>query len=239
MGREDSFSEPGGQQSDFSGRIAPLLSRTECRLASSSESRQAIFHLRYQAYKRAGRIPADSLTTLADPFDVMGNVYLLGMYCDDKLASSIRLHVATEGRPISPSLEVFPDVLRPELDAGKTIIDCTRFVADENFARRYSGLPYATLRLCILAAEQFNADLLLMTSGAEHRIFYQRAFNYRPRSEPRPYSHVAKPMTLMALNFPTASAQLHQRYPFLNSTSLERNRVFTRPVGGQPASKVN
>ena len=60
-----------------------------------------------------------------------------------------------------PRSKSFPEYLQPELDAGKVLIDSTCFVADERLSRLYRGLPYATLRLCVLAAEYFRADYLL------------------------------------------------------------------------------
>jgi hypothetical protein len=73
--------------------------------------------------------------TFSDAYDETGNVYLFGLYIDDELASSIRIHVASKEHPDFPGLEVFPDFLQPELDAGKVMIDSTRFVTDENLAR--------------------------------------------------------------------------------------------------------
>jgi hypothetical protein len=95
------------------------------------------------------------------------------------LASSLRLHAASKEHPDFPSLEVFPEYLQPELDAGKVLIDSTRFVADEQFSRLHRGLPYATLRLCMVAAEYFRADYLLAAVRAEHQAFYRRAFDLR------------------------------------------------------------
>ena len=42
-----------------------------------------------------------------------------------ELASSIRLHVASRQFPELPALNVFSDLLSPEIGAGKTIIDPT------------------------------------------------------------------------------------------------------------------
>ena len=58
----------------------------------------------------------------------------------------------------SPSVEAFGEILHPELDRGKVIIDPTRFVADPDKAKRFPELPYVTLRLAYMACEYFNAD---------------------------------------------------------------------------------
>ena len=113
-------------------------------------------------------------------------VYLFGLYIDDELASSIRLHIGSKEQRQFPSFETFADILQPKLDAGKVIIDSTRFVADQYLSQLNRELPYATLRICILAAQHFNADYMIATASAQHQAFYRRAFNYLPVSQPRP-----------------------------------------------------
>jgi hypothetical protein len=101
------------------------------------------------------------------------------LYIDGKLASSLRLHIGSRNHPGVPSLEVFPHVLLPFLDAGRVVIDCTCLVADERLSRQYPALPYITLRPCLLAAEYFGGDDLLVAVRLKHQAFYRRAFNYR------------------------------------------------------------
>jgi N-acyl-L-homoserine lactone synthetase len=220
------FSDHADSGRGFLARVAQLLTRTECRRADSSEEREAIFRLRYQAYLREGAIPPNSSGTFSDRYDETGNVHLFALYVDGELAASVRLHIASSERPECPTLEVFPDLLQPELDAGKILVDSTRFVADENLARLHRGLPYVTLRLTMLAAEYFGADHLLAAVREEHQAFYRRAFNHRLICGPRPYPLLAKPICLMTLNFPTAADDLYRRYPFFHSTVSERRRLF-------------
>jgi N-acyl-L-homoserine lactone synthetase len=206
------------------------LARIVFRRADSGKQREAIFRLRYQAYTREGAISPNSSGMFSDHYDETDNAYLFGLYIDDELASSLRLHIASKQHPNFPSLEVFPDLLQPKLDAGKVLVDSTRFVADEALSRLHRGLPYATLRLCMLAAEQFRADDLLAAVRVEHQAFYRRAFNHRLICEPRPYPQLAKPISLMTVHYPTAAGQLYRRYPFFRSTFLERRMLFERPM---------
>jgi N-acyl amino acid synthase FeeM len=131
----------------FSDRVAQLLDRIDCRLADSVEDREAIFRLRYDAYLQEEAITPNFAQTFYDPFDDADNVWLFGLYIDGDLASSIRLHVASEDNRDFPSRHVFADVLEPELDAGKVIIDPTRFVTHKDHSRVNPGLTYATCRL--------------------------------------------------------------------------------------------
>jgi len=118
--------------------------------------------------------------------------------------------------------------LQPELDAGKVLIDSTRFVADERLSRVHRGLAYATLRLCMVAAEYFGADYLLAAVRAEHQAFYRRAFDLRVICKSRPYPLLAKPISLMMVHFPSAAEELYRRYPFFRSSTSERRRLFER-----------
>jgi len=212
----------------FSERVAKLLEKVDCRHADSAKERDAIFRLRYQAYLREGTILPNSSGTFSDTYDETDNVYLFGVYIDGALASSIRIHVASQKHPYFPSFEVFSDVLQPKLDAGKIIIDATRFVADEALSRSYRALPYATVRLNWLAAGYFANGYSLAAIRSEHQAFYRRTFGLDLICDSRPYPHLAKPICLMANDYRTVADEVHRRYPFFRSTFFERRMLFER-----------
>ena len=81
----------------------------------------------------------------------------------------------------------------------------------------------------MVAAEHFGADLVLAAVREEHQAFYRRAFNQRLIGEARPYPHLSKPISLMAVHYPTAVDKLWQRYPFIPSTLAERRMLFEWP----------
>lgn len=222
------FWDHAGRENDFSDRVAQLLSRVEYRRVKGGAQREAIARLRYQAYIREGAISANSFGTFSDRYDQTDNTYVFALYVDGELASSLRLHIGSKQNPNFPSLEVFQYHLQPELDAGKVLIDTTRFVTDERLSRLYRELPYVTLRLCVLAAEYFGGDELLAAVRMEHQAFYRRAFNHRVICEPRPYPQLTKPISLMTLHFPSAASELYRKYPFFRSSYFERRRLFER-----------
>jgi hypothetical protein len=211
-----------------SDRVWQLLDKIDCKLADTSEQREAIFRLRYQAYMREGIISQNSSGTFSDPYDEKGNGFLFGLYIDGELASSIRVHVASKEHPDFTSLEVFSDFLQPELDAGKIIVDTTRFATDETFSRLYRALPYATMRVAGMACEYFRADYLLAAVRREHQAFYRRVFHHQLVCEARPYPGLTKPLSLMTVHYPTFVDQVHQRYPFFRSTLFEQQMLFGR-----------
>jgi hypothetical protein len=234
--RHSAFSAPEASQDDLSDRLGALFSGIEYRRADSPGEREAIFRLRHEAYLREGAIAPSHTGRFADADDEADNAYLVGLYIHGELASSLRLHIASKDRPDFPSLHVFPDILQPRLDAGRIILDFTRLVADERLSRLHRGLPYATLRPCMLAAEYFHADEVLAAVRVEHQAFYQRAFNHQVLGAPRPYPQLAKPIGLMSLDFRSEAERLYGRYPFFRSTAQEQRMLFERtPVAASAA----
>jgi N-acyl-L-homoserine lactone synthetase len=227
MIREATLSDHARPGSNFPDRVALLLARIDCRLIVSGEQREAIFRLRYEAGMREQAISRPSSLNLSDRYDNVGNAYLFGLYIDDELASSIRLHIASKEQREFPSINVFADVLESKLDTGQVIVGCSRFVADEHLSQLNRELPYATLRCCMLAAEHFNADYLITAASPMHQAFYRRAFNYRTISEPRFDPHAASPVRLMALNYQTSAEDLYWQYAFYRSTPAERRKLFS------------
>jgi len=197
-------------------------------LATADEQRQAIIRLRYEASLRDRPIYGRRLHILSDRYDDTGEVYLFGLYIDDELASSIRLHIGSKEHSDFPSFEAFADILQPKLELGNVIIDSTRFVANQYLSQLNRDLPYVTLRICMMAAEHFSADYVITAATAQHQEFYRRAFNYQPVSQLRSDASLAAPARLMMLHYRTAADELHRRYPILCSTRAERRKLFER-----------
>jgi hypothetical protein len=132
----------------------------------------------------------------------------------------------------SPSSEMFTDMLHPELDRGKIIIDPTRFVADPDKARLFPELPYVTVRLGYVACAHFHADIGLANVRPEHRAFYRKVFLQETWGEPRLYPGLIKPVGLMAARYPEIKERVFQRFPYMRSSAFERRMLFERP--GKP-----
>jgi hypothetical protein len=205
-----------------------LLDQVDYRLAETEAERDDIYRLRYRAYLNEGAIEPNRDRKVTDRFDDLPNSWIFGVYFESVLVSSIRISVASAENPDTPSVAVFPDLLKPELDVGKIIIDPTRFVADPVREKRFPELPYMTLRLAYVACSFFNADLGLATVRAEHQAFYRRVFMHQPLSAPREYPGLVKPICLMAVDFPAMRNKVFARYPFLRSTHFERRMLFER-----------
>ena len=139
-----------------------------------------IYNLRYRAYLREGAIRPSADQRVTDQFEDAPNAWTFGVYFHGELYSSIRPSVLTSEWRMSPSVELFGDVLHPQLDKGLVFIDSTRFVADPEKARSFPELPYVTARLGSMAGVHFNADYGLAIVRPEHQAFYRRVFLQEP-----------------------------------------------------------
>jgi N-acyl-L-homoserine lactone synthetase len=212
----------------FVDGVLDLVERVDYRRADTPDEREEIFRLRYDAYRQEGAIEPNLSRSFSDRFDGLDNAYIFGVHYDGKLASSIRLNISTPECPDLPALSVFGDVLAPEVEARKTIIDPTRFVVEPRIARTLPKISYATVRIGWMACEFFDTDWVLATVRVEHQAFYKRLFGHRPLCKARHYPTLKKPIALMGLEYPAAKERVHQRYPFFRSTYFERRMLFER-----------
>jgi len=210
------------------GRSPDPLDQVDYRLVQTPEEKDEIYRLRYRAYLREGAIQPSADGRVIDQFEDAPNAWTFGVYFHGELYSSIRVSVLTSEWRMSPSVELFGDVLHPELDKGRVIIDSTRFVADPERARDFPELPYVTVRLGSMAGVHFNADYGLAIVRPEHQAFYRRVFLHETWCEPRLYPGLVKPVGLMAAHLPTVRDRVLARYPFLRSSAFERRTLFER-----------
>jgi hypothetical protein len=210
----------------FHRETSSLIQKSQCREVALDAEWEQIRGLRYTGYARAGALPADSVDRFKDSLDFSGNARTFALYVGGRLASSIRLHIASAPSPTCPAMGAFSDCLLPMLDRGLTVVDPTRFVMDADCARRYRKLPYATVRIAWMACQHVSADILLATAAPEHHAFYRGLFGCRVICSARPYPSLGKPVGLMAVNIREEHERILQRYPFLRSTEGERNALF-------------
>ena len=213
-------------------RRSDPLEHVDYRLAETPEAKDEIYRLRYRAYLREGAILPSQSERVTDRYDALPNNFIFGIHLRGELLSSIRVSVLAGEWRGSPSSEMFTDMLHPELDRGKIIIDPTRFVADPDKARLFPELPYVTVRLGYVACAHFNADIGLANVRPEHRAFYRKVFLQEPWGEPRLYPGLIKPVGLMAAKYPDIKERVFQRFPYMRSSAFERRMLFER--SGKP-----
>src|SRR5690606_4515554 len=97
--------------SAFDKSVLAVLERLEYRNCDSGEDLEAIYRLRYESYLRVGMVRPDASRMVADRFDALPNSYRYGIFYAGELVSTLRLHYVSAKYPLSPSTEVFGDVL--------------------------------------------------------------------------------------------------------------------------------
>ena len=172
---------PQSAASGLSDRVNRLLERVDFRRADTSEDRDAIFRLRYAAYLREGAISSHASERFTDHRDEASNAWIFGVYIDGELASSIRLHVALQAQPDMPALDVFADLLAPEIARGRTVIDPTRFVADRDASRRVRVDLRSPIGVCITSFQVPSADMGKSLSRGSLRLRAWRGVRRSPQ----------------------------------------------------------
>lgn len=212
--------------SSFAANVGQLLERLECRPIETAADLDAVVRLRYEAYLKEGAVPLSESGRLADRFDDLPNVVNVGVFHEDQLVSALRVHFLSDPDDASPSMEVFSDVLRPYLAAGKRMVDPNRFVLDYGMARKFPHLAYVTVRLSVVASAYYAAHLSIATIRVEHQAFYKRAFFATPAAPPRHYPLLTKKICLMLVDYEHDAHRIVERASYFASTRAEQERLF-------------
>jgi hypothetical protein len=220
-------------------RIAHRLEHVRFGVARTQEEREEVFKMRYEGYRRDNPIPVSFSRRFADDFDDVENVWIFTVRIEDALVATFRIHVLSPEHPVSPALQVYPELIRPFIDKGQVLVEGSKFVVDPVAAKAYPELPYITLRMPVVASEHFTADQTLATVRTHHQSFYKRIFQHKAISEPREFPFIGGPVVLMTTPFQEIKQGLYERYPFFQSTARERELLFgPAPLRERPAAST-
>lgn len=215
-----------GATSRFALSLIDILDRLHYRRVSPQEQFDPVYRLRYEAYRREEFIPINSQQMTRDVYDDAENCHCFGIYIDDQLVSSIRLHIATAQNPTSPSASIWPDVLGDIIAKGGSYIDPSRFTADHDASLAFPALPYLTLRTAVMACAHFNSTYCISSVRPEHVAFYKRVFGSEQLAGEGYWGELTFPVCLFASYIPVMLPRVLQRYPFFDSTEEERQALF-------------
>lgn len=225
--------ENAASTSTFARNVDALLERAEYRRCDKGEDLEDIYRLRYKAYRSNDMVPDSESHTIHDELDETPNAYRFGVYVDQRLVSTLRIHHVTKATPWSPSTKAFGDIVYPMLEAGDTFVCPGRFASDPDWTRVYPQLPYVTLRLATMACLHFRVPYGLSTVREDHAGFYRRVYPSERISEPRPYPGVFNKVVLYRINTMANRESYFRRFPFFRSTALEQRMLFARPPQGE------
>src|SRR5690606_3072284 len=154
--------------------------------------------------------------------------YRFGIFVDGALASTLRIHFASPRFPVSPSTEVFSDVLARRVARGESFVDPSRFAADAEWSSSLRCLPYLTLRLAVVACNHFDATSCLTAIKEEHASFYNRIFRSHQVAPPRTYPGLTMPVHLYESKCSENMQVTLDRFPFFHSTRFEQRMLFAK-----------
>lgn len=224
-----------GQVSAFARNVEAMLERTEYRRCDKGEDLEEVYRLRYKSYRSNDMVPDNENHVIHDELDETPNAFRFGVYIDQQLVSTLRIHHVTKATPWSPSTKAFGDIVTPMLERGLTFICPSRFASDPEWSRVYPQIPYLTLRLAGMACFHFNAPYCLSTIREDHAGFYKRIYYAEKISGSRPYPGVFNHVVLYRADVNAIRERSFQRFPFFRSTPMEQRLMFGKPEQGELA----
>lgn len=221
------------QGSLFANKVTALLERTEYRRCESGEDLEAIYRLRYKAYQIHGFVEESAEQMVRDDLDDAPNCYRFGVFIDNELVGTVRIHHISKAEPYGPVMNTFGDILRPRLERGESFINPTMLAAEPHYRSPFQALPYLTLRLGLLASVYFDATSCIGVIRDEHTAFYRRIFGAVQMGEPRAYPPFSVPVVLYDADCAANREPILKRFPFFKSTQVERRLLFAKPAKGE------
>lgn len=215
--------------SHFSSGLLDVLDRVEYRRITTREDMEAVGRLRAESYARGNVLSGDIGENLIDEIDFDSHAFVVGVYIDEELVSTLRVHHLTPDHRKGSSIKLFGDVLHPLLDKGMTFIDPSRFAANAAFSEEIPGLPYITLRIATMASEFFDVDHCIASVKETHSAFYRRVFGFFELASARRVKDYTYPLALYAED--TANRHdVARRYPVFKSHPYEQRLLFGRGI---------
>ena len=212
--------------SHFTRGLFTLLERVEYRRIVSPEDFDAVGKLRAVSYNQQNVLENCTASKLIDDIDFHPNAFVIGVYIDEVLASTLRIHHVTAEYRAGISMTHFSDVLDPMLDAGVTFVDPARFASDPLLMWEYPAIPYLTLRIAAMASVYFDVDMCLSCVNKEVSSFYSRSFGSSEIAAARKLEGVTYPFTLYGARIADIRERLETRFPFFKSQPYEQRMMF-------------
>ncbi len=219
--------------SSFVRNVTELLDRVEYRRCESGEDLEDVYRLRYKSFRTHGLLLAEAPEhKMADALDEAPNCYRFGVYMDNALVSTVRVHHITKQTPFAPIMTVFGDLLRPRLERGESFIDPSRLAIDPDYTSIHRALPYVTLRLAVIANAYFDTTSCVSMIREEHTSFYRRVFGSEQVCEPRLYPPFTMPIYFYESRCDLNMRRTVERFSFFRSTLSEQRMLFGQPDHG-------
>ncbi len=218
--------QPNGALGSYLQSIFLLLDRVEYRRITTPSDFADIERLRRASYENKNLIDRDSFGAFFDDEDLAADSYVVGVYIDEQLVSTIRLHVVTKEHQHGPCMKLFPEATLKLLDAGQPLIDPSRFATDPAAMWKNPSIPLLTLRAVAMALEYFSAPMLIGSVKEDAASFYKRCFGGEVIVPAGPVKGYVVPAMMLACPIAEIREKIATRYPFFKSQAHERKMMF-------------
>lgn len=225
-------------KSRFAVTVLGFMPELEVRRIRTKEDYEAVFRLRYKAYRQNALIEPNEDKRSIDNYDLLENCQIFGLFVRGELMSSIRTHHLTAETPHAPSLRIFGDIVMPKVEAGETFIDGSRLCVDRELAAELPAIPFLTVRIAYMASVHVEADYNLSVIRSEHSAFYRRYYGFERWAGGRTVDWYKLPIDLYAGDMAKNREPIEKRLPFMRSSFEERAVLFGDDLPDQGITSV-
>jgi hypothetical protein len=215
-----------GVATSFAKSIFSLLERVEYRRITASDDFIDIERLRRNSYEAKTFVDSEKFGSFLDESDGSDDCYVIGVYIDEQLVSTVRLHIVTAEHLHGPSVKLFPDAAMKLLQNGETLIDPSRFASDPVAMWKYPSIPLLTLRAAAMAIEYFSADYCMSVVREDTKAFYKRCLGAVELSSSSFVDGYSVPLIIMTSRIADIREKVATRFPFFKSQPYERKMMF-------------
>ena len=216
-------------QAAAAGGAAP--SPITLRIFTNTTDRDAIYGLRYRAYRHAELIGPAGAEEFSDSYDDLATTKTIGAFYNDACVGSLRLAFGRGGAKAAtmPCQSIFGDVDILAASAAAQLVEFTRMVVDPAITNNSlrSTLYGSLVRGGMLVCRAGRADHAFIAVMPKMMRFYQFMCGFEFIAGPRPYPGVTEVTNLMGRNFRKLEARRSGRNIFFGISREEIDLVST------------
>lgn len=201
-----------------------------CMIATTAETLDAVYRLRYRCYRRKLSIGEREDERFHDEYDLLPNSFsFLVQGAGEEPRATVRISVVRPdcGWTHSPVEHVYGDHPAYQEIARESYVEASRLCFGPQ-ARRDSFVRL--LGHMAALAEFYEVGWLVACPREEHSLVYQRMFGFRPIAEPRQYFGVSFQTQLLAVRVEELRGYVGNERPMMEAWCDALGQI------GQPAS---
>jgi len=188
----------------------------------SEKVRDAVFALRYRAYRHENAIPESATERFEDKYDAQPNQILWALTEHNKVIGSIRTNwYEPRDSWAIPEMDAYGEDIAKAFPVGSRLLSGNRFVTDPDRNDRNHHYALLLLRHHMLIAPQ-RAEYALAAVREHHISFYSRILKLLRISEKRVYPGLNSEMYLTASHIKNNIYDVYSNTPELQLHGYER-----------------